>query len=123
MGDRQSVNRSTSQPVKRSITVIGVARDAKHVSLDEAPKPVVYLPISSRRQSALTLLVRARGDAAGLARALGDDVRAIDPALPRPHVTSLADETSVAVLPQRVAVFITGSAAGMGRTGAGRDRP
>lgn len=92
----------------RRVTVVGVARDTIHVSLDETPASFVYLPIASTRQSGLTLLVRARAASAPLAIALASEVRAIDPALPRPVMASLADVSGMALLPQRVAAFVTG---------------
>ena len=38
----------------------------------------------------------------------------IDPALPRPAVTTLAYETSIVLLPQRVAAMVTGALGSVG---------
>jgi len=92
----------------RSIVVVGVARDTKHVSLDEAPAAFVYRPLAIQTPSAMTLLVRTQDRAASAAMALAAAVRAIDPALPRPVVTEFADDISHALLPQRVAALVTG---------------
>ena len=92
----------------RSITIVGVARDTKHVSLDEAPAAFVYRPLAIQTPSAMTLLVRTQDRAASASMALAAAVRAIDPALPRPVVTEFADDISHALLPQRVAALVTG---------------
>ncbi len=50
----------------KPIEVVGVARDAKYTSVSEAPQPYVYLPLAQHYAAAVTLLVRAAGDPAGL---------------------------------------------------------
>ena len=92
----------------RSIVVVGVARDTRHVSLDEAPLSFVYRPLSDKRAAAVTLLARTQDRVAAASVAIAGEMRAIDPTLPRPIVTALADDIGHALLPQRVAVMVTG---------------
>ncbi|HEX5214244.1 MAG TPA: ADOP family duplicated permease [Vicinamibacterales bacterium] len=92
----------------RAITVVGVARDTKHVSLDEPPAAFLYRPIALARPSAVTLLVRTQDRPAAAAMAVAAAMRAIDPTLPRPAVTAFADDVGHALLPQRVAAVVTG---------------
>jgi putative ABC transport system permease protein len=54
-----------------------------------------------------TLFVRVSGDPAAGARIVQEAVASIDPLLPRPAVTTLRREASMALLPQRVAALIT----------------
>jgi putative ABC transport system permease protein len=61
-----------------------------------------------------SILVRTAGDAASVAPAIQAAVRAIDVALPRPDVRTLRDETSIVLLPQRVAAMVTGVLGGVG---------
>jgi predicted permease len=93
----------------RVLTVVGVVRDAKFGRLDEAPAPFIYFPLAQRWSSATNLLVRTTGDAHALSRVIRDELRALDPSLPAPTVTTLRQAASVVLLPQRVAVAVTGA--------------
>jgi predicted permease len=90
-------------------TVIGVALDARYADLGSPTPPVVYLPMAQNWRPDQTLLVRTSGDAARLAPVVRAAVRAIDPTLPPPTVMTLAQATSLALLPQRVAAMVTGA--------------
>ncbi len=60
---------------------IGVARDARYGTLGEGPRPYMYLPLSQHPRSWLTLVVRTRGDPAGLIPNVRDVVHRLDPDL------------------------------------------
>jgi ABC-type antimicrobial peptide transport system permease subunit len=96
------------------VTIVGIARDARYASLNEETPRFVYFPIAQAWRSEQTLLVRTTGDAASLAPAIHEAVRALDPALPRPTVRTLDQETSIALLPQRVAAIVTGAMGAVG---------
>jgi ABC-type antimicrobial peptide transport system permease subunit len=87
---------------------VGVAADSKYSTLNEAPTPFVYRPHGQRWDASRTLFVRAQGDPNAAARTVHEAVGSIDPLLPRPFMTTLTRETSVALLPQRVAAMVTG---------------
>jgi predicted lysophospholipase L1 biosynthesis ABC-type transport system permease subunit len=89
------------------VTIVGVARDAKYSSLNEAPMPYIYLPLAQNWRPEVNLLVRTTGDAAALTPVIRDAVRATDPLLPVPAVLTMEVATSVALLPQRVAAAVT----------------
>ncbi|MGH7617140.1 MAG: ABC transporter permease [Gemmatimonadaceae bacterium] len=89
------------------VTVVGIARDAKYASFDEATPMLAYLPIEQAWQPNQTLLVRGVPPAQ-LARGLRDAARAIDPVLPVPGLTTLDEASGITVLPQRIAVIVTG---------------
>jgi putative ABC transport system permease protein len=91
-----------------TITVVGVARDAKYASLAEPPTPFLYLPLSQRPQDEQTLLVRLAGDPAAIAPAIRRVAHTLDPRLPVPTVASLRQVTAAVLLPQRVAAGVTG---------------
>jgi len=86
-------------------TVVGIVRDAKYASLDEATPPFFYVPLAQMRDQRRFLLVRGQTAAAP---AIVDAVRARDPRLPAPHVSSLADDTRIVLFPQRAAAIVTG---------------
>ncbi|MEP7344030.1 MAG: ABC transporter permease [Gemmatimonadaceae bacterium] len=90
------------------VTIVGLARDAKYSTLNEEPTPFAYFPLSQNWQSAQNLMVRTSGDPARFATTIRSTVRALDPMLPVPVVTTLRLATSVVLLPQRVAAIVTG---------------
>jgi predicted permease len=92
-------------------TVVGIARDAKYASLDEATPPFLYVPLAQIRESRRVLLVRA---STPMGPAIVDAIRARDPRLPAPRVSMLADDARVVLFPQRAAAIVTG---GLGLTG------
>ncbi|MGH9409054.1 MAG: ABC transporter permease [Vicinamibacterales bacterium] len=90
------------------VTVVGVARDAKYSSVTEGAVSFFYEPTAQHWTNGQTLFLRTRmapGEATALLRSV---VGSIDAQLPRPTVTPLAQETEMALLPQRVAAMITG---------------
>lgn len=73
------------------ITVVGVVRDMRTVSLRTATGPEFYLSASQEPQSAMSLLVRTTGDPLGLAPIVRDVVRDADRALPIASMTTMDD--------------------------------
>jgi predicted permease len=97
------------------VTIVGIARDAKYASLSEdAAPPMAYFPISQHWRPSRSLLVRSALGAEQLAPAIQRAVRALDPALPRPMVSTLRYENRIVLLPQRVAAMVTGALGGVG---------
>ncbi len=90
------------------VAIVGVARNVKHTSLDAPDSPFVYFPMAQEWQANQTLFVRAAGSGPQAREALRAAVNAIDAQVPAPAVTSLADEASYALFPQRVAAIVTG---------------
>jgi putative ABC transport system permease protein len=105
---------TTFQHGPARILVVGVVRDAKYAAFDEVTPPMVFSPISQVWQSNQTLLIRTAIDRRQLALAVRGAVRAIDPTAPPPPVESLARASEVTVLPQRIAVIVTGVLGGVG---------
>ena len=99
---------------KATLTVVGVARDAKYASFDEVTPPVVFSPIAQGWQSNQTLLIRSTVDDARMARGIREAMRVIDPTAPAPPVTSLERASEITVLPQRIAVIVTGALGSVG---------
>jgi predicted permease len=95
-------------------TVVGVARDAKYATLDEATPPFVYMPVAQSWQPSQTLLARTAGDPQAFASRIQDAVRSLDPQLPRPRTTTLRRATALVLLPQRTAAIVTGALGAVG---------
>jgi putative ABC transport system permease protein len=94
--------------------IVGIARDAKYARLDEATPAFVHVPLAQVWQPTQTLLVRSAADRAQLASAIQQAVLSIDPALPRPRVSTLRQATAIVLLPQRAAAIVTGALGAVG---------
>lgn len=91
-----------------TVTVVGVVRDSKFARLDGAPEPFMFFPIAQQWRSSTNLVVRTTGDPTVVFAAIRRELRALDQNLPAPAMTTLQQSTSVMLLPQRVAVAVTG---------------
>lgn len=92
----------------RTVTIVGVARDAKYRTLGEPPRGFVYVPLAQRYMSRTTLLVRTTPGASAVApvrRLLAE----LDAALPILNQMSLVEYTAASLFPQRVALWVAGS--------------
>jgi predicted permease len=105
--DRADVIGLTFEQGSRRLTVIGVARDAKFSTLDEQPGPFVYHSLAQKWQANQTLFVKTVGGAQRIDTAITALVRTLDPAVPPPLATRLADDIGVALFAQRVAAMVT----------------
>ena len=95
--------------------VVGIAADAKYVSIAEPPEEFIYLSRAQISTPESTLLIRSEGDPAALAAPLRDIVRAIDPNMPVFGVRTMENfYTSRAV---HTTNLIVGSVSGMGMMG------
>jgi putative ABC transport system permease protein len=93
---------------KRTVTVVGVARNAKYRSLDEPPLNFVYVPLTQWYRSQTNLLVRTSTDVnlAGVLRRL---VPQFDRRLPVLDQSTMDDQIAFSLFPQRLALWIAGS--------------
>jgi putative ABC transport system permease protein len=91
-----------------------VAKNAKYATLSEKETPMAYLPLAQQWRPARHILVRGEPDVVQMSAAIQRAVREIDPALPRPLVTTLREQNAIVLLPQRVAALVTGSLGGVG---------
>ena len=91
-----------------AITVVGVARDAKYRSLDEAPLNYIYVPLAQYYRPATNLLVRTNRErfVAPLLRRL---VAQFDPHLPILDQQTIEEATALSLFPQRLAALVSGA--------------
>ncbi len=83
-------------------TVAGVVHDSKVQSLDEKPRPSIYLPVLQHFESESNFLVRTVGQPMAMARAVEDAIHVVNPALPVYGKRSLEQSISVAYFGQRM---------------------
>jgi predicted permease len=92
----------------RTITVIGVARDAKYRTLGESPRGFIYVPFGQRYSETMSLLIRSVPEAS-MALPVRRLVAELDPSLPILASQSMEEHTAIGLFPQRVAVWVAGS--------------
>jgi predicted permease len=92
-----------------AIQIVGLVRDSKYVTVGEAPRPFMYRPLAQAYVPRIRLLVRAAGAPASVLPTIKQEVRALDPGLPVFNVATLADATSLSLLPARIAGALLGT--------------
>ncbi|HET8697213.1 MAG TPA: ADOP family duplicated permease, partial [Gammaproteobacteria bacterium] len=80
------------------LTVVGVVANVERFDffneMSLATPPIVYRPIAQEAPSTVTLLLRASGAPAGLAAAVGREIRAADARIPLPKLETLEQVVS-----------------------------
>jgi macrolide transport system ATP-binding/permease protein len=74
---------------KKTLEVVGVAKNIKYRDLTEHPQPFLYLPFSQQYESLMTLHVETAVDPATLAGPVLAEIRQLDPATPVQDVQTL----------------------------------
>ena len=98
-------------PDTPSIEVVGLVRDSRYVSVGEPPRPFLYRPLAQEFSADAALVVRVGGDPMAHAAALRGVVRQIDANLPIFELRTLADATSLSLLPIRIAASVVATLA------------
>jgi putative ABC transport system permease protein len=78
-------------------TIIGVASDVKTFTLDRAPLPQIYIPLSQYPFPGATVALRTVGDPLPLTREVAAVVRSMDPDMPVFDVKTMEDRVSESI--------------------------
>ncbi|MDQ3417418.1 MAG: ABC transporter permease [Acidobacteriota bacterium] len=89
------------------VTVVGVASDARLMSISEPAEPYVYVPLAQRYISRVNLLVKTSGPSA--IPALRSTIRAMNSNLPVTEAMPLGEITALGLIPQRIAGAVAGA--------------
>lgn len=89
--------------------LVGLTPTTKTRTLDEAPRPMMYLSLEQMPAGRAVLLAKAVGPTSGATRALRDAQRDLAPDLPIQELRTLESIVATGHLPQRVAAATTGS--------------
>ena len=92
----------------RTVTIIGVAHDAKYRTLGENPRNFIYVPFAQWYIGRQHVLIKMRPDAQAPTNAVRRLIAELDPALPILRQRTMADQTAVSLLPQRLALYVSG---------------
>ena len=88
--------------------VVGVTREGKYRSLDEAPENYAFVPLAQRYNSSVNVFVRARGDSSAIAAVVRRELAALDPNVALEAPAPLSSQIAVYLWPQRAAAVVVG---------------
>jgi predicted permease len=100
--------------VRRRVTIVGVARDAKYLSLTEAPEPFLYLPLSQDHRGEISLIVRYAGDTGAMSNRLRSELLRIDEAIPILQMITLQEHLHLALAAERAVAATVGTVGALG---------
>ncbi|MGH7577873.1 MAG: ABC transporter permease, partial [Longimicrobiales bacterium] len=86
--------------------VIGVVADVRYHTLETAPGPDVFLPLTQSYQPWMQLVARSELDAGALAAAIARETGALDPSLPLVSVKTVEERIGDAMWRTRVAAWL-----------------
>jgi predicted permease len=88
--------------------VVGVTRNFQWTSLEESPRPFLFMPLLQNFYPQVTLYVRVSGEAFSFFPALEKAIHEMKPDLPLYDETTLSDRVQVAAFPGRIAYITVG---------------
>jgi predicted permease len=91
----------------RPTTIIGVADDARFMSVAEGAEPYIYVPFSQLYQGRINVVVKTSGRS--VLQEMRSLVRTMNPNLPVTEALPLSDITALGTIPQRIAAAIAGT--------------
>jgi predicted permease len=100
-GDVSAIGRRLVTRDGGRLQVVGVVRHSKYLSIGESPKPYVHFPLRQGHADAMTIVARGSGDSASLLRAIGSEVRRLDPEAPLYEVTTMSRKVAMSLAPAR----------------------
>ena len=86
--------------------VVGIVGDVKHWGLDLPVNPEIYMPMAQYPWRAINLAIAADVEPAGLAGAVREQLKALDPALPLSNVLTMNAVASQSVAPRRAVMLL-----------------
>jgi predicted permease len=97
--------------------IVGVAADARSITLHDPPVPMVYFPVGQKDAQAplhsFSLDVRLAGDASAGAVRVRDAIRRADPRLSTAAATTLSQRIGRDVTRERIVAYLSGAFAGL----------
>jgi putative ABC transport system permease protein len=94
-------------------TIVGLVGDVRHRSLAARPRAELYVPFRQYPHGGMTVVVRAAGDPAAVARTVKREINALDSDQPITDLTTLPALLHGSVSPQRFNLLLLGGFAGL----------
>jgi predicted permease len=95
------------------VEVIGLVRDSKYLSVQEEPRPYIYLPLLQNFETGMTLHARVASNPGAMIGSIRSAVESIDKNLPVSDVRTMEQNVTIALTPARLAVFLIGAFGGL----------
>ena len=86
--------------------IVGIVRDSKYASLVEASTPVVYMPLTQRHETGVTLYVRAQVAPASLVPQLRREIQSLEPNLPVPDIQTMNETIGTSLYVPRMGAML-----------------
>ncbi|HEY6328088.1 MAG TPA: FtsX-like permease family protein, partial [Blastocatellia bacterium] len=100
---------------KRSLQIVGIAKDGKYNTPGETAKPFFYECSEQHYSPKVTLLIRtSAGSIPSVIAAYREQIRAMDKNLPVPTVVPMSDKIGFSLIPLRVAASVAGVLGALG---------
>jgi len=94
---------------RMAVEVVGMARDSKYLSLEEEPRPYLYLALSQNYTSRAALQIRTTGNPRELTAAVRREVQTLDANMPLYNVTTLAETLHLSLFLSEMGAALLGS--------------
>jgi predicted permease len=91
------------------MTVIGVVGDVLSNRLEQAPRPMLYRPVTQASSLSMAIALRSSGDPRVLTEAVTRAVRETDPDQPTHSIRTMADVQAAATASRRFAIELLGA--------------
>jgi putative ABC transport system permease protein len=95
------------------MTVVGVVADVLTDGLEQAPRPMLYRPLTQASSLSMAIAVRTSGDPKRLTEALARAVREADPDQPTHSVRTMEEVQAAATASRRFSMQLLGGFAGL----------
>ena len=99
---------------RRDCAVVGIVRNAKYMTLTEAPVPSLYLPHAQRYHREMIVIIRVRGDERAMSAPLRQAIDAVDPTMPTLQITTLSEHLRMATFLERTLAAAAAVLGGLG---------
>lgn len=86
---------------RRTVQIVGVARDGKYTWITEAPRPYLYMPFQQWYTPDAVLHLKTAGDPAGVVAAVQQVVRDLDRNVPLYELRTMTEHLKIATFLQR----------------------
>jgi putative ABC transport system permease protein len=96
-------------------TIVGIAGNVRHASINDPPFPGAYTPYAQDRESwsRMALVIRSNGDAAALSAAVRKELMAIDPEQPVSNMQTMEQVMATSITRPRFIMLLLGLFAGV----------
>lgn len=89
--------------------IVGVVGNGKYFNLGEDPQPFMFFPLAQSQSDNMTMVLRTKGDPAGMAGAVRGVFTQLDPNLPVYDIMTMDEHMGFSLFPARVAGALLGA--------------